>query len=66
MYSDSNLIYILTVLEAIEKLKIYTKEFNNAHDFWQANDQLYFNASSNLLLVYYLQLEKKLLKLKLI
>lgn len=50
MYSDKNLIYILTVLEAIEKLKIYSKEFDNAHDFWLAENQLYFNASSNLLL----------------
>lgn len=50
MYSDKNLIYILTILEAIEKLQIYTKEFSNAHDFWLAEDQLNFNASSNLLL----------------
>ena len=50
MYSDKNLIYILTILEAIEKLKIYTKDFSNAHDFWLANNQLNFNASSNLLL----------------
>ncbi len=51
MYSDTNLIYILTVLEAIEKLKIYVKDFDNALEFWEAEDQLYFNASSNLLLV---------------
>ena len=50
MYSDKNLIYILTILEAIEKLKIYTNRFSNAHDFWLADDQLNFNASSNLLL----------------
>ncbi len=50
MYSDTNLIYILTVLEAIEKLKIYVKDFDNALDFWEADAQLYFNASSNLLL----------------
>ena len=50
MYSDKNLIYILTVLEAIEKLYIYTDNFSDAHSFWQANDQLNFNASSNLLL----------------
>ena len=50
MYSDKNLIYILTILEAIEKLQIYTGKFSNAHDFWLADDQLNFNASSNLLL----------------
>jgi len=50
MYNDKNLIYILTILEAIEKLHIYTEGFSNAHDFWKEKDQLYFNASSNLLL----------------
>ena len=50
MYSDKNLIYVLTILEAIEKLKIYTKDFTNAQDFWQSENQLYFNACSNLLL----------------
>lgn len=50
MYSDKNLIFILTILEAIEKLQIYTKPFSNAQDFYFADDQLSFNASSNLLL----------------
>ncbi len=50
MYNDKNLIYVLTILEAIEKIQIYTKKFSNAHDFWSSDNQLYFNASSNLLL----------------
>jgi len=50
MYNDKNLIYILTILEAIEKIYIYTEDFSNAHNFWKEKDQLYFNASSNLLL----------------
>lgn len=50
MYSDKNLISILTILEAIEKLHIYTNDFSSAHDFWFAQEQLNFNASSNLLL----------------
>ncbi|RLD72609.1 MAG: hypothetical protein DRJ10_18560 [Bacteroidetes bacterium] len=50
MYNDKNLIYVLTILEAIEKLQIYTKDFSNAYDFWSADEQLNFNASSNLLL----------------
>ena len=50
MYSDKNLIFVLTILEAIEKLQIYTTPFSNADDFYFADDQLSFNASSNLLL----------------
>lgn len=38
------------ILEAIEKLNIYTKSFSSAHDFWFNEEQLNFNASSNLLL----------------
>jgi len=51
MFSEKNLIYILTSLEVIEKLFIYTNNFKNAHDFWLKNNQMNFNASSNLLLV---------------
>ncbi len=39
MYSDTNLIYIFTVLEAIEKINIYTQEFNNDETFYHANNQ---------------------------
>ena len=51
MYSKDNLVYILTMLEAIEKIFIYSNEFNSAHDFFKANDQLNYNGSNNLLLV---------------
>ena len=50
MYSKGNLIYILTILEAIEKIFIYSSEFESADAFFQANDQLNYNASNNLLL----------------
>ncbi|MBN1250516.1 MAG: DUF86 domain-containing protein [Bacteroidales bacterium] len=50
MYSDRNLVYILTILEAIEKLYIYSEKFDNAYDFWINKNQLNYNASSNLLI----------------
>jgi len=40
MYSDTNLIYIFTILEAIEKINIYTREFKDDETFYFANDQM--------------------------
>lgn len=51
MYSVRNLTYILTILEAIEKAKIYTEDILDAEEFLNANDQLNFNACQTLLLV---------------
>ena len=51
MYANKNLTYICTVLECIEKIAIYTKDFTNAADFVWANDQLNYNATWSLLLV---------------
>ncbi|MBI5917604.1 MAG: DUF86 domain-containing protein [Bacteroidetes bacterium] len=51
MFSDNNLVFILTMLEAIEKIDIYSRGFDNADDFYYANEQLQFNAVTNLLLV---------------
>ena len=51
MFDSKNLTYILTMLEAIEKIKLYTKEFNNEESFYFANKQLNFNAVVNLLIV---------------
>jgi len=50
MYSDKNLIYIFTILEAIEKILIYTKDFEDEDEFYKSDDQLYFNAVVNLLI----------------
>jgi uncharacterized protein with HEPN domain len=50
MYKDKNLVYILTILEAIEKIKIYSKNFENTDDFLWDNNQQNFNASVNLLI----------------
>jgi uncharacterized protein with HEPN domain len=51
MFSDKNLAYILTTLEAIEKINLYTKDFIDPEVFYEANDQLNFNATYNLLIV---------------
>jgi uncharacterized protein with HEPN domain len=48
MYSERNLIYILTILECIEKTWIYTKEFDNPTDFIWANEQKELNATISL------------------
>ncbi len=51
MYEKKNLTYILTSLEAIEKVDIYTRDFVDAIAFFEANDQMNFNACQTLLLV---------------
>lgn len=48
MYSERNLIYILTILECIEKTWIYTQEFDNPTDFIWANEQKELNATISL------------------
>ncbi len=51
MYEKKNFTYILTILEAIEKIYLYAKNFRDADEFCQANDQMNFNACQILLLV---------------
>ena len=50
MFSSKNLTYILTILEAIEKISYYSKDFKDEEEFYFANKQLNFNASVNLLI----------------
>ena len=45
MYSTKNVAYLLTSLEAIEKLLIYTDGIDNPIDFLESQDQLIYNAS---------------------
>ena len=47
---DKQLLYILTILEAVEKIRIYTAEFSDPLDFFEANAQMNFNATVNLLI----------------
>ncbi len=50
MYNERNLIYILTILEAIEKCFIYTEDIHSSDEFYQANEQLNYNACQLLLM----------------
>lgn len=51
MYEKRNFTYIMTILESIEKIFLYTKSFNDPDSFFAANEQMNFNASQILLLV---------------
>ena len=50
MYDKKNLAYLLTALEAIEKLWIYTAHIRTADELLQKDDQLIFNACQTLLM----------------
>lgn len=49
-FSEQSLLYILTTLECIEKINLYTKAFDKSADFFYSHDQQAFNASCHLLL----------------
>jgi uncharacterized protein with HEPN domain len=50
MYSYNNLIYLFTILEAIEKINIYTQDCTDDEEFYYINDQMNFNAVVSLLI----------------
>ena len=52
------------MLECIEKLNLYVEDFDNANDFFEANNQLEYNASCHLLLAIGEESKKIDLKLK--
>lgn len=47
---NKNIVYILTILEAIEKVNIYSTGFTNSSSFHSSHSQLEFNASLTLLM----------------
>lgn len=51
MYEKKNFTYIMTILESIEKIFLYTESFKDPDGFFEANEQMNFNASQILLLV---------------
>jgi len=51
MFNSKNILYILTMLESIEKICIYSSGFEDEEQFYFANKQLNFNATVNLLIV---------------
>lgn len=52
MQSDikNDLVYLLRILESIGKIQLYIADFEEALDFFKANDQQNFNASLMLLI----------------
>ncbi|MBA1335371.1 MAG: Uncharacterized protein HPY66_0993 [Firmicutes bacterium] len=44
----NDLMYLLNILESIEKILLYSKDCTAAEEFYEMNDQLNFNASLNL------------------
>ena len=50
LYSEKNILYVLTALEASEKIFVYTASYTNSADLYQDNDQMGFNAVCHLLL----------------
>jgi len=51
MYKKQNLTYVLTMLEAIEKIFLYSEGVKDADDFFNKNHQMNFNACQTLLLL---------------
>ena len=51
MYEKKNFTYVMTILESIEKIFLYTGSFKDPDSFFEANEQMNFNASQILLLV---------------
>jgi len=50
LYSNKNIIHLLTVLESIEKILLYTAGFKDKQSFYESGDQLQYNAVCHLLL----------------
>ncbi len=65
MYEDKNLLYLLTIPECIEKIPIYSGNISSPQAFLEANDQMNFNASNNLLIAIGAESKKIDLNLKL-
>lgn len=47
---NKNFLYLFTILECIEKSKIYSNGFNSADEFYENTDQKEYNATLNLLI----------------
>jgi uncharacterized protein with HEPN domain len=50
MYKQQNLLYILTILECIEKAFLYTKDFQTSQELFEYEDQLNLNAVATMVL----------------
>ncbi len=50
LFSDKNALYILTILEAIEKIRIYGASYQTPESLFEAEDQMPYNGICHLLL----------------
>jgi uncharacterized protein with HEPN domain len=50
LYSNKNILHLLTILESIEKILLYTSDFETKESFYIADDQMNYNAVCHLLL----------------
>lgn len=62
MYSNKNILYIVSAISAIEKIVDYTKEFMSADALLKANNQMNFNGTITLLIAIAEETKKKLKK----
>jgi len=53
LFSDKNALYLLTVLEAIEKIKLYAAPYKTAEVLFEAEDQLPYNGICHLTILIY-------------
>jgi len=50
LYSEKNIVHLLTILESIEKIILYTSGFSDKTVFYESEDQVQYNAVCHLLL----------------
>ncbi len=50
LFSNKNALYLLTILEALEKIKIYSASYNTPELLFEAEDQMPYNGICHLLL----------------
>lgn len=50
LFSDKNIVHLLTILESIEKVMIYIDGFSDKQSFYDSEDQIRYNAVCHLLL----------------
>lgn len=50
LFSNKNALYLLTILEALKKINIYSAEYNTPESLFEAEDQMAYNGICHLLL----------------
>ncbi len=49
-HKANDLLHLLSILESVEKIKLYSKDSESAENFFEYNDQINFNATLTLLM----------------